>query len=273
MKTYNKVAILGVGLLGGSVALALKKRKLAKEVVGHFRNPKKIRPAVRQAIIDRGTTDLKEAVRGADIVVVSTPVSDIERKLVLLKKLVDQRTLITDTGSTKVPILRAAGNLNFVGAHPLAGSEDSGAGAARADLFHDSLCILTPKKKSETSKRAAAFWSALGCRVFTMKAARHDFILSRTSHLPHLAAYALMATLPQRAAPFAARGLKDTTRIALSPAPLWVDIFLANRREILKALVSYERALHCLKSVIRNRRRRRLLSLLTASQRKRQSVP
>jgi len=211
-------------------------------------------------------------VRGADIVVVSTPVSDIEHKLALLKKLVGPRTLITDTGSTKLSILRAAGSLNFAGAHPLAGSEYSGAGAARSDLFHGSLCILTPKKKSAASKRAAAFWSALGCRVFTMKAAHHDFVLSRTSHLPHLAVYALMAVLPKSAAPFAAGGLKDTTRIALSPAPLWADIFIANRQEILKALVSYERALRRLKGAIRNRRRHRLLSLLTASQRKRQSV-
>ncbi len=272
MEAYKKVAILGVGLLGGSIGLALKRRKLAKEVVGHFRNPKKIRPAVGKGIIDRGTTDLQEAVRGTDIVVVCTPVSDIERKLVLLKKLVDPRTLVTDTGSTKVSILRAAEGLNFIGAHPLAGSEQSGAGAAHADLFQNSICMLTPKNKTAAWRKAVVFWNALGCRVFTMKAQRHDFVLSRTSHLPHLAAFALMTALPPQTLPFAAGGLKDTTRIALSSPSLWTDIFLANRRETLKALASYERALRHLKSAIRNNHRHRLLSLLTTSRRKRRSV-
>jgi len=272
MKTLKKVAVLGVGLLGGSVALCLKRRKLARQVAGHFRNPKKIRPAVRAGIIDRGTTDLAEAVAGADVVVICTPVSDIVRKLGLLKRYAGPRTLITDTGSTKACVVRAAGRLNFVGAHPLAGSEQSGAAAARADLFQKSVCIVTPKRKSAAWKKAVAFWSALGCRVFTMKADRHDLIVSRTSHLPHLAAFALMAAVPRETLPFAAGGLKDTTRIALSSPALWTDIFLANRREVLKALVSYERALAHLRSAIRGRRRTRLAHLLTASQRKRQSA-
>ncbi len=273
MKRYRKVVILGVGLLGGSLGLLLKKRRLARIVVGHFRNPKKIRPALRKGIIDAGTTDLKEAVRQADIVVVCTPVSDIERKLALLKKCVGPRTLVTDTGSTKVSILRAAAGLNFVGAHPLAGSEMSGAAAARADLFRDSICILTPKKKDAAWKKAAAFWKAVGCRVVTLDAERHDFILSRSSHLPHMAVFALMETLPRHVLPFAAGGLKDTTRIALSPPSLWTDIFLANRRNVLDALTSYERALAHLKTALRLRRRRRLLSLLTKSRHIRRSIP
>jgi len=272
MKAYKKVAILGVGLLGGSIGLVLKKRRLAQEIVGHFRNPKKIRPAVRLGLIDTGTTDLKEAVRDADVVVVCTPVSDIERKLTLLKTLVGPQALVTDTGSAKVSILRAAGRLNFIGAHPLSGSEQSGASAAHADLLRDSICILTPKKRTKAWKKAVLFWNRLGCRVFTMKAQRHDFILGRISHLPHLAAFALMAAVPRQALPFAAGGLKDTTRIALSSPLLWADIFLANRRELLPALASYERALALFKAALRSRCRRRLLSFLTASQHKRQAV-
>jgi len=272
MKTRKKVALLGIGLLGGSVGLRLKKHKLAQEVVGHFRNKKKISWAVRKGIIDRGTTDLADAVRGADIIVISTPIRDIEHKLSVLKKIADPNTLITDTGSTKVSIVRAASGLNFVGAHPLAGSERSGAEAARSDLFKDSICILTPGRKTAAWRKIAAFWSALGCRVYTMKAARHDAILSRTSHLPHVAAFALMAAIPKDVMPFSAGGLRDATRIALSPPELWVDILLANQEQILKALATYERSLSHFKKALSARRRSKILALLTSGQHKRQSL-
>jgi len=272
MKTYDKVAILGVGLIGGSIGLALKKRRLARKVVGHFRDPKKIGQACRRGIIDQGTTDLNEAVDGADIVVVCTPVSDIEKKLRLLKKRVARGCLITDVGSAKSSIVRQAAGLNFVGAHPLTGSEQSGTTASSADLFQGCVCILTPKTKDASFRKAAAFWRALGCRVVAMTAGRHDFVLSRTSHLPHLAAYALMAAVPHNTLPFAAGGLKDTTRIALSVPHIWSDIFLANRGHILKALASYERALARFRKALRSGERRALVSLLTSSQRKRQSA-
>jgi prephenate dehydrogenase len=273
MRRYDKITVIGVGLLGGSIGLAAKRKRLARRVVGYFRNPRKIGPAVRRGIIDVGTTDLKEAVRGADIVVLCTPVSDIEHKLHQLKQLSGRATLITDTGSTKTTIVRAAGRMkNFVGAHPLAGSEQSGAAAARADLFQGSPCILTPRSKDTFWKRAVLFWNTLGCRVFTMKPARHDFILSRTSHLPHLAAFALMATIPAETLSFAAGGLKDTTRIALSSPELWTDIFLANRRHMLSALASFEDTLEAFKAALRSSRRPKVLSLTTAGQRKRRSA-
>ncbi|MGE5279408.1 MAG: prephenate dehydrogenase [Deltaproteobacteria bacterium] len=272
MKRYGKIAIVGVGLLGGSLGLCLRRRRIARRVVGHFRDPQKIRPALVRGAIDEGTTDLREAVRGADIVVLATPVGDIEKKLALLRRIAGSNALITDTGSTKTSIVRAAVGLNFVGAHPLAGSEQSGIQAARPDLFADSLCILTPRKKDASWLKAAAFWKRVGCRVVTMTARRHDFILSRTSHLPHLAAFTLMACVPPETLRFAAGGLKDTTRIALSPPQLWTDIFFANRREVLNALASYERALGHLRHALLHGRRPQVLSRLAAAQRKRRAA-
>src|SRR5512135_82606 len=144
MPLFKKLTILGVGLLGGSLGLAAREKKLAGRVIGYFRHPAKIAAAKKCGSIDEGTTDLRDAVQESDCVILCTPVCDIMDKLAALKRIASPELLITDVGSTKASVMRAASKLNFIGSHPIAGSEAGGLRAARADLFAGSVCVLTP---------------------------------------------------------------------------------------------------------------------------------
>ncbi|MFA5038725.1 MAG: prephenate dehydrogenase/arogenate dehydrogenase family protein [Candidatus Omnitrophota bacterium] len=269
---FQKVSVIGVGLLGASIAMALKERKLAASVCGYFRHRKKIAVALRKKAVDEGTDRLDQAVRGAELIILCSPVEDIIAVLKCLKKNPVPGALITDVGSTKQEIVKASAGLNFVGGHPLAGSERGGIEFARPDLFEQAPCILTTDRVSQDSlSRTAVFWKALGAKVVTMTSRQHDQALAFTSHLPHALAYALIAAVPERFTRFSAGGLKDTTRIALSKPGLWSGIFLTNRGEILKSLSAFEKSLNALKSAIAENRRTTLLRLLSQAQKKRNS--
>lgn len=240
---FNRITIVGVGLLGGSLGLAAKKFNIAGEVVGYLRDPKKILPAIKAGAIDSGTTDLRRAIEGSDLIILCTPVNDIIKKLRLFTSW-RVKALITDTGSTKVRITREAKDLCFTGSHPIAGSEQSGISFARSDLFKNSLCILTPQgHQASNARRIAAFWKKTGSRVRIMTPQQHDKMLSFTSHLPHAIAFCLMNTIAKDQLAFASGGLKDTTRIASSRPELWVDVFTSNKTELLKAIASFETTL------------------------------
>lgn len=275
MKGFQKVAIIGVGLLGGSIALAARKKKLARNVVGFFRDKKKGTAAVKMGIVDRAETDLQKCVKGSDFIILCSPVADITHNLSLIKKWGDPCALIMDIGSTKHEITRAAAGLNFVGAHPLAGSEQSGAAFSRIDLFLGCLTILTPTKKTPRSsvRRVKEFWNALGSQTILMDPAAHDKILALTSHLPHAIAFSLIQAIPPPAFRFSAGGLRDTTRIALSSPRLWLDIFQSNKHEILLALAAFEKSLEAFKSALAGQDRKKLLSFLKAAQSARMKLP
>jgi len=257
----GRLSIVGLGLLGGSVAKAARAASLAQEIVGVGRNPKSLEPALRERAVDRITTDLAEGVRGADMIVLATPVATLERQLPAVWEAASSHALLTDVGSTKAGIVRAAEALGasrplgFVGSHPMAGSNLSGFSVARADLFSGATVILTPTDRtpSEPIKRVTEFWEAMGGRVTVMDPATHERAVAAISHLPHLVVDALVAAvvdMDPRFLDVAARGFKDTTRIAASDPAVWREIFQQNREALAEAIAAFRGALGRLEGIL-----------------------
>jgi prephenate dehydrogenase len=246
---WQKATLIGVGLLGGSLGLALKQRRLADKVDGYVRRSSSINECESMGAVDHATRDLGRAVEGADLVVLCTPVGQMreitERMLPFLKP----GAIVTDVGSVKGsvvteldPLIKAADAL-FVGSHPMAGGEKTGVSAARADLFDKSICIVTPNSRSDKKAVAAIedLWKSVGARVLRMTPALHDDLVSRSSHLPHvvaaeLANYVLSPVHPEEQLLVCANGFRDTTRIASGSAEMWRDIALANRKNLSRVL-------------------------------------
>ena len=257
----RRLAIVGLGLLGGSVAKAARAESVAREIVGIGRNPASLAPALSEGAVDRVTIDLREGLSGADMVVLATPVATLERQLPAVWQAALPQALITDVGSTKAAIVRVAETLcagrplDFVGSHPMAGSNLSGFGVARADLFRGATIILTPTDRTapDPVKRVTEFWEATGGRVVTMDPATHDRAVAAISHLPHLVADALVDAVARMDPQFfdvAARGFKDTTRIAASSPTVWREIFEANRDALREAVAAFRLALDDLEHVL-----------------------
>jgi prephenate dehydrogenase len=248
------VAIVGVGLIGGSIGLALRTRGLASEVVGVGRDPTTLEEAARLGAIDRGTVELDSAVAGAQVVVVCTPVSRIANQVRQVAETAPPQVLVTDAGSAKRQLVEAVERHSpsaavFVGAHPLAGSERRGVAHARADLFDGRLCVLTPTPRTrlDRARRAREFWQALGCQVLEMSPVEHDEILAYTSHLPHALAAALASSVPAEWQTISAGAYRDCTRVAAADTSLWTAIFRDNRGPLLKALGALQERLDAFK--------------------------
>jgi len=248
------VAIVGVGLIGGSIGLALKNRALASEVVGVGREQTTLETAVRLGAIDRGTTDLIDAVADAQVVVVCTPVSRIADDVRRAAESAPAQVLVTDAGSSKRQIVETVERhprsaTVFVGAHPLAGSERRGVDHARADLFDGRVCVLTPtpRTRPDRSRLARNFWGAVGCRVLEMSPAEHDEVVAYTSHLPHAVAAALASSVLPQWLPLAAGAYRDGTRVAAADPGIWTAIFRDNRGPLLKALGTLQERLDAFK--------------------------
>lgn len=273
---FNQVTIIGVGLIGGSLAKAIKKNRLAKRVVGFFRNRAKLQSAMRQHIIDAGFCDIPSSVRNSDLVIIATPIKQIIEYLRILKPLVDKKTIIIDVGSAKHLVTKTADalGLNFVGTHPLAGSEKKGFAFSSSGIFTNSLVVITPtsatKKQSITIIKA--FWRSLKAKIVLVTPQQHDTVVSYTSHLPHVIAFALMNTIPGRYLGFGASGLKDTTRIALSDPALWSDVLLSNGTQLLQSLSEFESNVKKLKKFIRQNSPNQLIRLISAAKAKRESL-
>jgi prephenate dehydrogenase len=261
----KKLVIFGVGLIGGSVALALKAKGQAPTIVGVGRNLEILDTAVALGVIDSACTDIKAAVQDADIILIATPVAQTPAILESIKPHLQENTVITDAGSTKSDVLRYAAevlgekNRQFIGGHPIAGAEKSGVTAAMADLYINKNVVLTPT--AETSPAAISLaqqlWEACGAKVTTMPSETHDSIFAAVSHLPHLLAFALVDDIASRpnAAQlfgFAASGFRDFTRIAGSHPEMWRDISLANKAALLSELSVYEAALANVKNLLAN---------------------
>ncbi len=259
MERLGTVAIIGVGLIGGSIGLALRSRQLAAEVVGVGRNPEALELAVRLGAIHSGTTDLDAGVNGAEVVVVCTPVDRVADYVSRAAESAPADVLITDAGSSKRMLIEAverdpSAAAVFVGAHPLAGSERTGVANARADLFDGRMCVLTPTPRTrlDCTRRALRFWTSLGCRVLEMTPAQHDEILAYTSHLPHAMAAAIAASVPAQWLPLAAGAYRDVTRVAAADTALWTAIFRDNRGPLLKALGALQENLDAFKYALMN---------------------
>jgi prephenate dehydrogenase len=258
----RRLAIVGVGLLGGSMAKAARTRGVASQIVGVGRDARRLEAASRDPAFDRVTTDLAAGVRDADVVVLAAPVLAILPLLEAVAKAGSPETIVTDVGSTKSAIVAAAGRiardqpLRFVGSHPMAGSEQSGFAHARVDLFHGATVVVTPAESSEPAavKTVVALWEALGAgRVVTLDPDTHDRAVAAISHLPHLAAFALVDAVERfepGAFDIAARGFRDTTRIAAADPTMWEEIFLDNRAALAAGLEVYRAALDDLARLI-----------------------
>ena len=277
--SFGTIAIVGVGLIGGSIALAAKSCGAAQSVIGVGRDPRRIEQAHRCGIIDEGLVDLAAAVRRADLVVFCTPVDRIVTGVREAAKACREGTLITDAGSVKGCIANelASGlprGVEFVGSHPLAGSEQQGFQHADGRLFENKICVVTPLATSSRAAvdRIAAFWKSLGSNVIEMSPEVHDAALAETSHLPHLTAAALAATLSSQNRSLAASGFRDTTRIASGDPDLWTAIFLGNRDQVLASLQKYDRSLAEFRQALEHGDAKRLMELLAAAKANRERI-
>jgi prephenate dehydrogenase len=250
----RQLTIVGLGLLGGSVAKAARATGRVGTIVAVGRDAARLEGARQDGSVDQVTTDLAAGLRGADFVLLAAPVGAILTMLPAVWRAAEPDATVTDVGSAKAVIVREADRLaahrplRFVGSHPMAGSERSGYAGARADLFGAATVIVTPSERTDpaAAKRVVEFWESLGARVATLDAERHDRIVAAISHLPHLVAYALVdavARLDGEALEYAARGFKDTTRIAAADARVWREIFLQNRPALGEAVAAFRAAL------------------------------
>lgn len=250
MRQFNKVAIIGVGLIGGSIGLAIKKKGLAKEVIGIFRHKRTLQRAIRCKAIDRGVLEIKAGVKDADLIIIATLVYSIPTVAKEISLYAKKGAIITDVGSTKDWIVnnierildRSSGDVFFVGSHPMAGSEHTGVEFAKAALLNKTPCIVTRTGKTDRRalKTVIDFWSSLGARVGIMSPKDHDKHIALVSHLPHLVAFSIAGAVPKGDLIYAAEGFKDTTRVASSDPKLWADIFLTNKKELIDACRMFE---------------------------------
>jgi len=273
------LAILGVGLLGGSLALAARSRRLADRILGVGPHPEALARARQRGLIDESFSEAAPAARRAQAIVVCTPVDCIVDHVLAAANACAPGTLLTDVGSTKAVIVRQLqGRLptgqSFIGSHPLAGSEKRGSDYADAHLFAGRLVVVTPAEDDEPAAvhRVTAFWEALGSRVTLMTPEQHDRALAMTSHLPHLVAAALAGVLPPEQYPLTATGFRDTTRVAAGDTTLWTGILLHNREAILQALASFEGALAQFRDALVSGDRAAIDALLTQGKRGRNAL-
>ncbi|MGA2257848.1 MAG: prephenate dehydrogenase [Thermoguttaceae bacterium] len=259
MKRLGNVAIVGVGLIGGSIGLALRQRNLAENIIGIGRRQVSLRIARRVGAITHTTIDLAKGVAQADLVIVCTPVGYIAARVQETARYCPEGTLITDAGSTKQQIVAALDNqlprgCRFLGGHPIAGSEKTGANYSKAELFDGRVAVLTPTKntRAEDYDMLEAFWQSLGSVVVQMSPEEHDRALAVTSHLPHMAAAALANTVTENFFRLAGTGLLDTARLASGDTNLWKQILMQNRENVLTALEQYHAQLQTLHTAIRS---------------------
>jgi len=251
------LTIVGVGLIGGSIGLAAKRRGVAVRVLGVGRQQTSLQRALEVGAIDEGLLDIHDAVSKADVAVFCTPVDRIPEQIAGAGPYCKPGALLTDAGSTKAHIVRCVeaalpDGVYYVGSHPLAGSEKRGCDFADADLFQDRLTVVTQTDQTDVNalERTKSFWNALGSRVRVLDPEDHDEAVALTSHLPHVVAAALAGSLPSELQDFAASGFRDTTRIAAGDPELWTAILAQNRDAVLRQLQVFDIGLARLRSML-----------------------
>lgn len=272
----QRLCILGVGLIGGSLARAVRQAGTVGEVVGWGRRAERLQHALTLGVLDHGEQDLTAAVKGADMVVVATPLAAMPEVFRELSGVVEDTAVITDVGSVKGTVVNMARETlgphmtRFVPGHPIAGLEQAGVEVSRADLFERHCVILTPVAETDNAAvgQVRGVWESAGAHVVEMDVAHHDEVLAATSHLPHALAYALVDCLAQRDESeevfrYAAGGFRDFTRIASSDPVMWRDICLANKERLLEVLQDFDAHLHHMMEAIQNDDSEGLLQVFT----------
>jgi prephenate dehydrogenase len=262
---WKKITLVGVGLLGGSLGMALRKRRLAGSVVGYVRRAASVVECEGLGAVSLATLDLQRAAEGAELIVLCTPIAQmrglVEQILLALKP----GAIVTDVGSVKSSVVRDLESLvgkagaHFVGSHPMAGAEKMGVAAARADLFDGAVCVVTPTRKSNPAavRKVEQLWKSVGARLLRLTPKAHDDLVSRSSHLPHVVAAQLANLIlsPEHSREqgiLCANGFRDTTRIASSSPEMWRDIALANRQNLSRALERFTQGLQKFRRALRS---------------------
>ena len=279
MKELKQITVIGMGLLGSSITLAVLRSFSAVKTVGYSHRKSTRQKAKRLAVADEIVDNIKLSVSKADLVIVATPIYTFEKIFRTISDALPKGCIVTDVGSTKVlPHRWAAAQLPksvyYVGSHPIAGSEQRGVEFARDDLFRQADCILTTTKKTnkEAVQTINRFWSRLGCSVKLMTPAEHDRIFANISHLPHIVAAALINANTGQALKFAGRGFTDTSRIASGPANIWADVLLANAENSIRGVDRIIVELLKLKRAIKSKNKKQVENLLEKARAKRAAL-
>ena len=283
---FNRVAFIGIGLIGASMALAMRRAKVTNDIVTCDNNPKARKVALDLGIVNQATKDYGKAVAGADLVVIATPVRSYNAIAKAIAAHLKPGAIVTDVGSVKKEVIAAVQphlpkNVHFVPGHPIAGTEHSGPEAGFAELFQNRWSILTPMPRTSAKAvaKVAELWRRIGAKVDTMQPDHHDMVLAITSHLPHLIAYTIVGTaadlegdLKREVIKYSASGFRDFTRIAASDPVMWRDIFLANGPAVLEILQRFTEDLTALQRAIRKADGKALEDLFTRTRTVRRSI-
>jgi prephenate dehydrogenase len=273
---FKQVTIIGVGLIGGSIGLAVKKRRLSSRVIGVTAHKKTLKKALKRRAIDTGTLNVKKSVIGSDMVILATPVDNVLSMLKKITPYLKKGCVVIDVASVKGAIVKGAEKIigrkaYFIGAHPMAGSEQRGIDRADSNLFKNAPCVLTKTRRTNRKalRNVVNLWKAMGSKIYILSPAEHDRKICNISHLPHIAAAALALSAKPSALEFASTGFGDTTRIASSSPDLWIPILLANRENVVKDLGNYLKELKNIRNSIISRQKGKLKGALRRAKKRR----
>ena len=283
---FKKICIIGCGLIGSSLARAIKKNNLAEKIVSSNRSDAVNKKVIELKIVDDSSSDTKKMTDGSDLVVIATPLSSYEDVISKIKNSLKDGVILTDVGSVKENIINLVEknipeNISWIPSHPIAGTEESGPEAGFSELFQNRWCILTPSKKAKEKdiNLLQTFWEKVGSKVDIMEAKQHDYILSITSHIPHLIAYNIVNTSlniqdekESTIVKYSAGGLRDFTRIAASNPIMWRDVFIQNKKNTSKMIDQFIKNLEDLKKAIENEDGKKLEQIFTKTKKIRKDI-
>ena len=283
---FNKVCIIGCGLIGSSIARAIRKNHLSNKIVSSNRSDSVNKKVIELKIVDDSSSDTKKMAEDSDLIIIATPLSSYEDIISKIKNSLKSGTILTDVGSVKENVINliekdVPANVSWISSHPIAGTEESGPEAGFSELFKNRWCILTPSKKAQEKdiKLLETFWKKIGSKVDIMEAKQHDYILSITSHIPHLIAYNVVNTSlniqdenESVIVKYSAGGLRDFTRIAASNPIMWRDIFIQNKKNTSKMIDRFIEDLKDLKKAIENEDGKKLEKIFTKTKKIRKDI-
>ena len=283
---FKKICIIGCGLIGSSIARAIRKQNLSTKIVSSNRSDSVNKKVIELKIVDDSNSDTKKMTEGSDLIIIATPLSSYENVILKIKDSLKDGSILTDVGSVKENIIsliekNVPKNISWISSHPIAGTEDSGPEAGFSELFEKRWCILTPSKKAKDKdiKLLETFWKKIGSKVDIMDAKQHDYILSITSHIPHLLAYNIVNTSiniqeekQSAIIKYSAGGLRDFTRIAASNPIMWRDIFIQNKKNTLNVIKKFIANLEDLKHAIENRDGKKLEKIFIKTKKIRKEI-